>query len=153
MAQGESSVVPADLSVKWRIAIDKIDGEPEFRREKVAGRFEISNKQLCGYRVENRMGISIRLGHRGVSSCSERLPSLEALFARNQFLRVSQLKGCLQHLLIGKLAEPSQMFPDDSCDGIIPLAVPSQILFGLFFEVFKVRHSRFDMGAVMVYQL
>jgi hypothetical protein len=29
-----------------------------------------------------------------------------------------------------------------SCDGIVPFTMPAQILFGLFFEVFDIRHGR-----------
>jgi hypothetical protein len=77
-----------------------------------------------------------------MSSCSERLPSLKALFARNEFLRVGQPESCRQNFLIGKLMEPGQVFPDDGSDRIILLMVPSQILFGLFSEVFEIRHRR-----------
>ncbi len=32
--------------------------------------------------------------------------------------------------------------PDLGCDGIVPFTMPAQILFGLLFEVFDIRHRR-----------
>ena len=132
----------AHLSVERRIAIDEINGEAEFRGEEVDGCLEVANVQMCGHRGENRPGVGMRLGHGNQSSCSQRLPSCKALFARNKFLRVSQAKSRRQNFLIGEVTEPGQEFPDHGGDGIIPLAMPSQILHGLFSEVFEVRHRR-----------
>jgi len=132
----------AHLSVERRIAIDEINGEAEFRGEEVDGCLEVANVQMCGHRGENRPGVGMRLGHGTQSSCSQRLPSCKALFARNKFLRVSQAKSRRQNFLIGEVTEPGQVFPDHGGDGIIPLAMPSQILPGLFSEVFEVRHRR-----------
>jgi hypothetical protein len=40
------------------------------------------------------------------------------------------------------MLETGQVVPDDGSDGIIPLTVPSQILFGLLSKVFEIRHRR-----------
>ena len=76
-----------------------------------------------------------------MGSYPERLPSLESLFPGYQFLRIGeQIRR--QYFRIGEVLETEQVSPDDGSDRIVPVTMPTQILFGLFSKVFKIRHRR-----------
>ena len=77
-----------------------------------------------------------------MGSCFKRLPSIESLLPCNQFLRIGQLELCRQNVLIRERMEPGHVGPNNGSDRIISLTVPSQVLLGLFPEVFEVRHRR-----------
>jgi hypothetical protein len=78
LTQRKPCVIATYLPIERRIAINKISDKSELAGKKIARRFDVRNEQLWGDRCENRThgGLYSFIGH-GVSSCSERLPSLE----------------------------------------------------------------------------
>jgi hypothetical protein len=61
---------------------------------------------------------------------------------RHEFLRAGELEIRVQHLLVTEAVKAGKASADCGRDGIVPFAMPTQILFRLLLEVFDVRHRR-----------
>src|SRR5437762_9895451 len=79
------------------------------------------------------------MGHE-VTSPTERLPTLEADRARNEFLRIRQPEGLSQDFTVGQAAVTRQHCSDLRGNWIVLLPVPANVQFRLFAQMFDVEH-------------
>jgi hypothetical protein len=74
-------------------------------------------------------------------SCLERLPTLETVLPRHQFLRVAEFETLRKNFRVGHPAKAGQARPDLRRDRMVPVAMPAQDQLGLL-----PGFSRFGMG-------
>lgn len=77
-----------------------------------------------------------------MDSCLERLPALEPVLSRDEFLRIAQPEARCKDFGIAQLPIARQNGPNLRRNGIVTVAMPAQNEFGLLLEVLDIGHGR-----------